>query len=168
MADKYLFLNAGRITEREIKVASAGAADAGKAVGLDASGRIDGTMMPVGIGADTALIQASENLAAGDLVNVWNSGGPRARKADAATSGKEANGFVLAAVTSGANATVYFEGAITGLAGLTPGARYYAATTPGQITATPPAAAGNVVQYVGTAISATSLSFEPDDGIILA
>lgn len=169
MADKYLYLNSGRITEREIKTASAGAGDAGKAVGLDGAGRIDNTMMPVGIGADTALTQASENLAAGDLVNVWNSSGARARKADATTAGKEAVGFVLSAVTSGQNATVYFEGTVTGLTGLTIGARYYvSAAAAGQVTDTPPSAAGNVVQYVGTAITATSLSFEPDDGIVLA
>lgn len=168
MADKYLYLNAGRMTERSVTVSSAGAADAGKAVGLDAAGRIDSTMMPVGIGADTASIQASENLAAGDLINIWNSSGPKARKADAATAGKEACGFVLAAVTSGANATVYFEGTITGLTGLTPGARHYLSTTAGQNTATPPSAAGNVVQYIGTAISTTALSFEPQDGIVLA
>lgn len=50
--------------------------------------------------------------------------------------------------------------------GLTVG-RYYLDTTAGGITATPPSATNNVSQYVGKAISATELNFEPDDGVIV-
>jgi hypothetical protein len=146
---------------------SAGAANAGDIPALDETGRIDNSMMPVGIGADTASIPATENLAAGALVNVYNSTGQKVRNADGTTAGKECTGFVLAAVTSGANATVYFEGTITGLTGLTPGARYYLATTPGGVTATPLAATGNVDQLVGVAISTTSISFEPGEPVYL-
>lgn len=97
---------------------SSGASDAEKIPALDASGRLDNSFMPVGIGADTKIIVASEALAAGALVNVYdNAGVPNARNADATVAGKEAVGFVLAAVASGANATVYFEGTITGLTG---------------------------------------------------
>ena len=49
-----------------------------------------------GGGADTGTVTTSEALAAGDLVNIWNSSGAKARKADATTAGKEAHGFVLA------------------------------------------------------------------------
>ena len=148
---------------------SAGAADAGKIPALDASGRIDNSLMPVGIGADTKNVVASEALAAGALVNIYdNAGTPTVRNADATTSGKPVVGFVLAAAASGATATVYFEGTITGLTGLTAGTRMYLDTTAGAITATAPSAAGNVVQYVGTAISPTELSFEPADQIVLA
>ncbi|MGA6208063.1 hypothetical protein ACPESR_25250 [Nocardia testacea] len=169
MADKYLFINktTGQITEREALVVSAGAGDAGKIVALDASGRIDSSMMPVGIGADTASIQASEALAAGDFVNVHNASGARVRKADGTTAGKEAHGFVLAAVTSGAQATVYFEGTNTQVSGLTPGVQFLA-TTAGTATATAPAAAGNVIQRVGVATSATALNFEPGVAVVLA
>ncbi|WP_289241734.1 hypothetical protein [Delftia sp.] len=110
---KFLRLVNNLVTEVLGIQTSAGAANAGDIVALDDSGRIDNSMMPVGIGADTAVIAASEALAAGDWVNVWNSTGAKVRKADATTSGKEAHGFVLAAVTSGANATVYFEGTNT-------------------------------------------------------
>lgn len=165
---KYLRLNAGRIQEVAATDASAGAANAGDVVALDSNGRIDASMMPVGIGADTAIIQASEALAAGDFVNIHNSGGARVRKADATTPGKEAHGFVLASVASGANATVYFEGQNTQVTGRTPGARQYLSTTPGAATETPPSASGNVVQLLGTAVSATSISTEIEDGVILA
>lgn len=169
MAQKFLSVVSGIKQLIEAIVTSAGEVDAGKIPALDASGRISQTMMPVGIGPDTKNIVASEALAAGDLVNIWdNAGTPNVRKADASTSGKEAVGFVLAGVTSGAIATVYFEGTITGLTGLTAGTRYYlSATTPGQTTTTAPATTGQVVQYVGRAVSSTELSFEPDDSVVL-
>ena len=168
MADKYIYNNGGVLTEREGLQSSAGAGDAGKIPALDASGRIDNSMMPVGIGADTATIASSENLSAGDFVNVWNDGGTaKVRKADATSAGKHAHGFVLAAVTSPANATVYFEGTNTGVSGLTPGDQYLA-TTAGGATATAPSSAGNVVQKLGVATSATSLNFEPQQPIVLA
>ena len=86
-------------------VTSAGAGDADKITALDASGRLDSSVMPVGIGADTATIQTSEALASGDYINIHDVAGAfRVRKADATTAGKEAHGFVLAAVGSGANA----------------------------------------------------------------
>lgn len=146
---------------------SAGAGDAAKMVQLDGTGRIDSTMMPVGIGADTAAITASENLAAGDFVNIHNSTGAKARKADATTAGKEAHGFVLGAVTSGNPATVYFEGTNTGITGATPGV-VYLHTTAGGFTSTAPSSTGNAVQRVGIAVSATAINFEPHPPVILA
>jgi hypothetical protein len=163
-------LNADGVLDASIinsKTSSAGAGDTGKIPALDATGRLDTSFLPVGIGADTASIQASENLAAGDFVNIWNSGGARVRKADAATAGKEAHGFVLAAVTSGANATVYFEGSNGQVTGQTPG-RVYLSTTPGIATATAPSAAGNVVQIVGFATAATAINFQATTPYVLA
>jgi len=168
-ARKYLSLSNGRIQEVQATVVGGTASQDGHIVALDANGRLDNSIMPVGIGADTATIQASENLAAGDFVNIWNSSGPKVRKADASTSGKEAHGFVLAAVTSGSNATVYFEGTNNQVSGKTVGARQYlSATTPGATTETPPSGSGQVVQLLGVATSATSISTEIEDGIILA
>jgi len=167
MADKYLYNNAGAITEKAAIQSSAGAGDAGKIPALDTNGRIDNSMMPVGIGADTASITTSEALAAGDLVNVWNSTGAKARKADASAAGKEAHGFVLAAVSSGAAATVYFEGTNNQVTGLTPGVQFLS-TTPGQATATAPSGAGQVVQRVGFATAAAALNFQSQNPIVLA
>ena len=164
-------LNASGILDSTIvnsKTSSAGAGDSGKLVALDGTGKIDSTMMPVGIGADTQSIAATEDLAAGDLVNIYNSSGAKCRKADASTAGKEAHGFVLAAVSNGNNATIYFEGTNTQVTGLTPGVAFLSATTPGLATATAPSATGNVVQRVGFVTSATTLNFQSQVPIVLA
>ena len=141
------------------KNTSAGAGDAGKVVQLDSSGRLDSTMMPVGIGADTAVITSSEAIASGDWVNIWNSTGAKVRKADATVVGKEAHGFVLVGVGSAAAATVYFEGTNTAVSGQTPGV-VFLGTTAGLGVATAPSGSGNVVQRIGFATSATSVNFQ--------
>ena len=166
-AKKFLRLVNGVLTEIFGVQASAGAGNAGDLVSLDDSGRIDNSMMPVGIGADTSTISASETLAAGDWVNVWNNSGAKVRKADATTAGKEAHGFVLAAVTSGNPATVYFEGTNTQVTGQTPGP-VYLQTTAGVGGATIPNASGNVVQSIGVAVSATAVNFERGAPVTLA
>lgn len=166
-AKKFLRLVNGVLTEIFGVQTSAGAGNAGDLVSLDDSGRIDNSMMPVGIGADTATISASETLAAGDWVNVWNNSGAKVRKADATTAGKEAHGFVLAAVTSGNPATVYFEGTNTQVTGQTPGP-VYLQTTAGTGGTTIPSASGNVVQQVGVAVSATAVNFERATPVVLA
>ncbi len=166
MAAKPLQLVNNIPTEVEANIASAGAGDAGKLVALDSTGRIDSTMMPVGIGADTVTIQASENLAAGDYVNIHDvTGSPRVRKADASTAsaGEQAHGFVLNNVTSGANATVYFEGPNTALTSLTIGATYVVShTTPGGVVALASASttSGHILQVVGVAVSSTTINTE--------
>lgn len=142
---------------------------ANKIVKLGADGKLDVTVMPSGIGADTAVVVASEALAAGDLVNIWNdSGTAKVRKADASTSGKEAHGYVLAAVASSGSATVYFEATNTQCTGLTPGRQYLSATTPGKSTGVAPTGSGQVVQMVGIATSATALNFQLELPITLA
>lgn len=193
-APRFLALVLGRFKQVAAITSSAGSADAEKIVAtaagtgvLDDSimgaaetgnskvlktksdGTIDSSVLPAGLGAASATIVASEALAANDLVNVWNDAGtPKVRKADATAEGKEANGFVLASVSSTANATVYFDDRITGLTSKTPGARQYLSTTPGAMTETPPSTAGNVIQYVGVAYSATAVDFEPQEPITLA
>lgn len=169
MADKYIRNNAGVLTETEATVTSAGAANAGDIPALDSAGRLDTSMMPVGIGADTASIVASENLAAGDFVNIYNdTGTAKVRKADASTSGKYAHGFVLSAVTAPAEAVVYFEGPNVAVSGATPGEVFLSATTAGGFTSTAPTGTGQVVQKIGVATSATSINFEWLQPIVLA
>ena len=169
-ANKIVKMTAGGIVAPAVlnaTASSAGAGDAAKIVQLDGAGRIDSTMLPVGVGADVATIAAGENLAAGDFVNVYNDSGAKVRKADATTSGKEAHGFVLGAVTAGNNATVYFEGTNTGVTGLTPGVVFLSATA-GVATGTAPSSSGNVVQRLGVAVSATAINFEPHPPVVLA
>lgn len=136
-------------------------------VALDGSGKLNVNMMPTGIGPDTASITTSEALSAGDFVNIHNSSGAKARKADATTSGKEAHGFVLAAASSGASATIYFEGTNDQLSGQTAGPAFLS-TTAGAATATAPSGSGNVVQSLGVAISATAINFERGANYVLA
>lgn len=166
---KFLNIENG-IPKQEAAIAtSGGSADASKMIKLDGSGRIDMSMMPVGVADEVTSFVASEALAAGDMVNIWNDAGvAKARKADAIAAGKEAHGFVLAGVAALATANVYFEGTVTGLTGLTPGTRQFLATTAGARTGTAPSGAGNVAQQVGIALSATEMSFEAGDPIVLA
>jgi hypothetical protein len=170
-ANRVPALNASGVLDATIvnsKTTSAGAGDSGKLPALDAAGKLDTSFMPTGIGADTSSIVSSENLAAGDLVNIWdNAGTANVRKADATVAGKEAHGFVLSAVTSPAAATVYFEGSNTGVTGLTPGPQFLSATA-GLCTATAPSASGNVVQRVGFATSATNMNFQSQTPVVLA
>lgn len=168
-AQKPLQISGGRVTEIQASDSSAGAGDAGKIVALNSAGQVDQSMMPTGIGPDTSSIVASEALAAGDYVNIFNDAGtPKVRKADATTVGKEADGFVLSAVSAAAIALVYHEGGNTAVTGLTVGSRYYLSTTAGAGVVTAPSATGNVVQFLGRAVSATKLVFEADEGIIRA
>lgn len=164
-------LNAAGVLDLSIlnaKVQSAGAGDANKLPALDGSGRLDASVMPVGIGADTATITASEALGAGDYVNIWSNGGAFAvRKADATVQGKHAHGFVLQAVASGAAATVYNSGQNTAVTGQTPG-DVFLQTTAGKGAAGVPSGAGNVVQNIGVALSATSVEFSRNRPTVLA
>lgn len=166
--NKYLELSSGRLAEKEAIQTSAGAGDAGKIPALDAAGKLSSTMMPTGVGADTVSVAASENLAAGDLVNVYDDSGAKCRKADADDPAKFCVGFVLASVESPNNATIYLEGQNTQVSGMTPGARQYLSGTAGGITETPPTGTGKIVQCVGVAISATVLNFEPQEPVTLA
>jgi hypothetical protein len=166
---KYLERFQGVFREVLALVASAGAGDAGKIVALDGTGRLDPSVMPVGIGADTQVVQATEALAAGDWVNIYNvTGNARCRKADATVAGKQADGFVLAAVANAANATIYMEGTNTGVTGQTPGP-VYLHTTPGLgVTGPGPAGAGNISQQIGVATSATTVNFSRSQPVTLA
>jgi hypothetical protein len=161
--EKYTTFDGGQKLKAFLQT-SAGSGDAGKPVALNNDGEIDSSMLP-NTDSDTSTLPSSENLAAGDLVNIWSDSGTlKVRKADASSAAKRADGYVLASVTSPANAVVYHDGAITGLTGLTLGARYYLSTTAGSVVveASAPTASGSVVQYVGQAVSTTKLLFQPD------
>lgn len=164
-------LNANGILDLTItngKVISAGTADSGKLVALDASGRIDSSTLPVGVGADVNSVVASEALAAGAFVNIWSNAGVfNVRNADATVAGKEAHGFVLSSFASAAVATVYFIGSNTALSGKTPGVQFLS-TTAGTVSSIAPSGSGNVVQRVGLAVAATVVNFNPCDPIVLA
>ena len=170
-ANKYLALDPTTLLPKETFATetSAGGANANQIVALNTAGFLDSTLFPAGFGEASQIFPASEALAAGAMVNVWsNAGVANARNANATDATKFAQGFVVAAVAALANATVYFPGQIvTGVAGLTIGAAVFlSAATSGAVTSTAPVAAGNLVQQVGFAVSATSFVFNPAPGII--
>jgi hypothetical protein len=140
---------------------STGAADGGKIPALDSTGRLDESMMPVGVTPEVTTATASEDLGAGDWVNLHLSGTLRARKADC-SNGRRADGFVLSAVLNGAAATVYrASNKNTARSGMTVAATYFLGTAGGQATTIPAAGAGVIVQRLGTAESATEIVFAP-------
>lgn len=160
MANKYLRNLAGKIVELEATVVSTGAPDAGEIVALGTDGKLDISLMPAGVGAEVSVVATSENLVAGEFVNFHNSTGIKARKADASSNTKWAVGFVLAGVTAPANATVYgISNKNTALVGRTVAAEQWLSTTPGGVTETAPSAAGQLVQRLGCAESATEMVF---------
>lgn len=156
---KYFGDVSGKLVEIQPITVSAGVADASKIVQTDSTGRFDVSLMPAGIGAEVSVLPTSENLIAGNFVNIYNAAGvATARKADATTNAKPAQGFTLAGVTSPASATVYgISTKNTALTALTPGSDYWLATTPGGVTLTAPQATGNFVQELGTSESATAM-----------
>jgi len=165
---KYLEATAAGVVQEVQPVnTSAGAGDAAKIPELDAAGKLDASMIPAGFGGDVETVVASENLAANDLVNIWDDAGTRKmRKADASL-GRLADGFVLAAVIAAASGSCYMDGTITGMTGLTIGSRYFlSGAAAGTATLTAPTTSTHHVQDVGKAISATELSFEPGRSII--
>lgn len=156
-AQKFLQLVSGKLKE----VFASATTVANAIAAMDSTGRLDIGMMPVGVGAEVTVCVTSENLVAGNFVNLYLNGGViTARKADATTNGKQANGFTLANVTSPASATIFrISNTNTALSGLTIGSDYYLSTTAGGVTTTPPSTAGNIVQYLGIASLTTEIVF---------
>lgn len=163
----YLALVAGFEQEVAAAVTGGTAGEAGQIVSLDATGRLDSSILPVGLAVDVHVATASEALAAGAVVYLKSDG--TVANASAAAGGKAAIGHVLTAVANGASASVYFEGRNTALSGLTVGASYFLSATAGGVSATPiGAGAGNISQRIGVAVSATTLSTEYAEPIIRA
>ncbi|CAH56659.1 hypothetical protein PHG11b_32 [Flavobacterium phage 11b] len=135
--------------------ASAGAGSAGDFIIAASDGKLDPTFLPTGTGADSITATAGEGLSAGDFVYISGTG--TVLKADATTPAKAARGYVLSAVLNAALATVFFDDSNTSLSALTPGATYYLSSTAGLAALSPPTTAGQIVQQIGFATSATSL-----------
>jgi hypothetical protein len=157
----------GVLTQLVPIATSSGSGDASKVVQTDASGRFDASFMPSSITGQVKILPASEALAAGDLVNIWDDSGTiKVRLADASLS-RSAVGYVSAGATTGADATVYVEGINTQVSGLTPGLVWLGDA--GAVTQTPPASgSGGISQIVGSFLAATELEFEANDPITLA
>jgi hypothetical protein len=140
---------------------SSGVADAAKIVMTSSTGRLDSSLMPAGIGAATQSATASEALAAGDFVNIFdNAGSPNVRKADSSNN-RPASGFVLAAVANAATASVTLGGMNNARSGLIPGSLYFLGVA-GAPTTAAPSTVGQIIQELGVASSATTIQFDYD------
>lgn len=169
-AQKFLTNVAGTITEVQAISTSAGAGDAGKLGALDSTGKLSVTFMPTTVGTPTTTAVASEALAAGAFVNIYdNAGTVTVRNANATDGTKKAMGYVISAVSSAGTATVYLSGENTALTGLTTGSEYFlVAGATGTASTTAPTATGNSVESLGYAINPTTIVFNPQKNIILA
>ena len=172
MAQSFLARVGGRIKQIAAIVTSAGAGDAGKIVALDGSGKLDASLLPSGIGANQVVAPASEALSAGDYINLFSDSGTlKARKADN-SNGRPAHGYVEAAVSSAANATVKRLNTVNSHhTGLAEGNEYWLGTAGGVITApldaTDAANVNKVCQYLGIAKSATELVTVEEAPVVL-
>ena len=172
MVQGFLARVAGKTKQLLAVIVSVGAGDAGKIVGLGSDGRLDASVMPVGIGADTTQAVASEALGAGKYVQYHNNAGVFSARLADNSNGRQADGFVLAAVASAATATVYpLDGTNAQQTGLTIGSRYWLGTA-GGVTDTPldetdVANANKISQYLGVAKSATELVTDDDGYVVL-
>lgn len=131
-----------------------------------ATGQLSPTLIP---GSEDVALEASEDLSANDLVNIWDDAGTfKVRKADASSFATRAMGFVQSAYLTGVIATVKGEGIVSGQVGLDPADDIFTSTTPGESTQTPATGTGQVWQSVGNAVSATQFSFEKGEAICRA
>lgn len=162
----------GRTKQIIALVTSAGVGDGGKLVATDpATGRLHGSVMPDGIGANTQQATASEAIGAGKFVNYHDDGGTFSIRLADNSNGRQADGFVLGAVADGAEGTVYPLGETnSALSSLTPGAEYWLATA-GGVTDTPldetdGANTNKISQRLGIAKAAGEL-ITGDDGYVV-
>lgn len=164
--NKYMELVGGKKQLKAANDVSAGVADSGKVVALNAAGKIDPSMLT---DQDVSNVEAFENLAAGDYVNLFLDGGViKARLADNSND-RPAHGYVDDTVTAASNVNVFFEGSNTNLSGLTIGTRQFLGTV-GQTISTPldpTVVTGDLHQLLGIAISATEINTDIQDCIVL-
>jgi hypothetical protein len=178
MAKKYVELDTtnGRLKQRTATDNSGGGTNAGDIVALDSGGKLDPSLFPSGVGGGGQVlsIPTSEAVAAGDWINIYNSGGVKtARKALATAADKPAHGYVVAAFGSGATASVYIGGvnnkvALGSFVVADIGSRAFlsAATSGATIKSISGFSTGNLVQALGSVVDvdASFVSVEMDFG----
>ncbi len=157
-AQTYRTRIAGKDTLVTAPTVSAGAATGNTIVATTASGQFDASVIPTSVSGNVVRNEnAASAISASTLVNFGGSG---VRPADS-TSGYPANGFALAAISSGASGPINLIGILSGLSGLTEGADYYLGTNGAAILAAAlPTASGSLIQHIGVAVSTTEINFE--------
>jgi hypothetical protein len=147
-------------TNKLIKAINAYTGNAEELVATDANGLIAEDLLPTSIQQPQYSVVASEELAAYELINVFNdTGTTKIRLADAA-SGYRCDGYVTESVSNGVTTTIKFGGVVTA-SGLTRGAPVFLSATSGAATTTHPTlSTGDISQQVGIALSATEFIME--------
>lgn len=167
MAEKHIYWDDDKqmYVEREPIDSSSGSEDSGKHILTDANGRVDETFMPAGVATDLVPdVEASEDVSAGDLVNLHDDTGLKMRLADA-SNGRRAHGFVKSGASTGETANVYLPSTPNEeVTGLTVASIYYL-DTGGDVTETAPTSSGHIVQEVGYATADGELFFDPQEPI---
>ena len=156
------FVSVAGSGKQELRTAistSGGAGDASKIVQTDAAGKLDSTLMPAGLGVDTEVMATSENLTAGQFVNIYVLSGVRTARLADSNNSRVAHGFVLTATTSPANATVYKSGTNTQFTGLTPGEEQFLGTAGARTTAPEIASPAQIIQSLGYSSDETEVVF---------
>lgn len=160
MAQGFLARVSGRLQQVFATVVSNGAANSGDIVALGTDGRLDETLMPLGIGANIVVAEASEAISAGRFVNLfYDTGVLKMRLADNSNL-RPAWGYVRESITADTAGSAYrINTTNANMSALTPGADYWLGVAGGVID-TPLNAetdTGKVDQYLGVAASATEL-----------
>lgn len=169
MADQFMSRINGRDTQVNPIKTSSGSAQAGKIPKTNDDGYLDASLMPPEVlSTNIKMILASEAIAAGKYVNIYDDAGvTKCRLADA-TNDRPAHGFVRDAFASLAQAKVVFEGKNDDLTALVAGTRIFLGAA-GGVTATPPEAPTNKIsQLIGVAISSTEVDTDIEDAVVLA
>ena len=156
----------GTYTEEATVTTGGTAAQAGKVPELDDQGRLKKEMMPADIGGvPSVLCIASEALAAGQYVNIYDDAGvTKARKALAVDVTHLACGYVLQAVAENGQAKVYTDGQndVIPVGTLTPAdvckEVCLSAIEGGAVSLVAPGGAGNVVQPLGRLVAVNTVT----------
>lgn len=158
---------AGKTKQIIATVTSNGAADAGKIVALNSGGKLDQSLLPPGIGANSVQAVASEAIGAGKFVELWSDAGVLKMRLADNSNGRAAWGYVKEAVSSAASGAVYRLNTVNAnMSGLTPGGDYWLGVAGGVVNTPldPAVDTGKLDQYLGKALSATELvtvEYEP-------
>jgi len=169
---KILVIDAnGDVAEYTPVETSAGSADGGKFGVLNtATGRFDISMMPAELEVETLDLPCSENVSAGDYLNVWNDTGTlKFRKADASAIGKKADFYTLESKTTGQTVRGHKGGLNNQVTGKTAGdEQFLSDSTPGGTVtkANIPTTTNHIRQYLGKATATDVIYSQIEEPIV--
>lgn len=117
----------------------------------------------------SAMIKATEDIEAGDFVNIYDNGGStEMRLAIASDPTLGATAFVLADITAGGNGRAFFAGLNTAAPVLTTITEVYLNdSVGGKAAAIKPTTSGHIIQPLGVAIATVGIFFMPQTKLLI-